>query len=388
VHAGSGDWRQFVRYRRYGNTGVEVSVLGFGCMRFPEENGHFSRNKTIPMIHRAIELGVNHFDTARGYGESEEVLGAALKGRRDKVYVTTKSPYKGASGDEWQKVLDTSLEKLDMDYIDFYLYHFLKLDDFEKGLKDEPLRRALKAKEEGIIKHLGFSSHDTPENIIKLIDAGPFECMTVQYNFLNRANEKAIDYAERKGLGITIMGPLGGGRLTESSAIAADGFSDKKWATAEIGLKYVFSNKKISNALSGMNELSQLEQNARVAGQEIYLTGKDKKKIHALLKKYGKLADLYCTGCKYCMPCPSEVNIPRIFRQYNYYRVYGIKEQMQEEYSWYGKKDYKWVKEDASACIECGQCEEKCPQNIEVRKQLKEAHGALSKKTRAAKVKK
>ncbi|MBC8236391.1 aldo/keto reductase [bacterium] len=171
-----------MQYRKFGNTGMVVSALGFGCMRLPMEGGHVKEEYSIKMLRRAYKLGVNYFDTAEGYcsSESQIVLGKAVREMdRNKVYVSTKNGYKGDSGSEWRRRLETSLSRLDVDYIDVYHSHSLSWDAFQRGfgVKGGPLNEAQKAKEEGLIRHIAFSTHDSAENIIKLINTGAFESM-------------------------------------------------------------------------------------------------------------------------------------------------------------------------------------------------------------------
>ena len=212
-----------MQYTEFGRTGIQVSRLGFGCMRFPsrEVDGKkvFDEEESIRMMHRAMELGVNYFDTAPGYCEkqSEIIVGKALKGRRDKVYLSTKYPSEEASGDDLERKLETSLKKLDTDYIDFYHMWGISLKTFVERLDtpDGPMARARKLRDAGVIRHISFSFHDAPENMIEIIRRGEgvFASVLCQYNLLDRANEDAIAYAHEQGLGVTIMGPVGGGRL-------------------------------------------------------------------------------------------------------------------------------------------------------------------------------
>lgn len=373
-----------MQFRKYGNTGKEVSLLGFGCMRFPKKNDKIDQDETIRIVHRAIELGVNHFDTARGYGDSELVLGKALQGKRDSVLITTKNPNKSSSGDEWQKVLETSLETMQCGYFDFYLSHYLSWEDFQKKLsvKDGPIERAMKLKEQKLISHFGFSSHDTPENMIRLIDTGYFECITLQYNFMDLNNEKVIKHATAKGLGVTVMGPLAGGRIAGIKTLAREINIGKDLHEVELGLRFVFSNKDVSNAISGMNTMEQVEQNVAIASNKETMNKSDKKALLTLLEKYKKIADLYCTGCNYCMPCPSGVNIQYIFYLDILYNVYGCKSYAASSYQNilknYNKAILDWSGKPAACCVECGQCETKCPQKIKIIEQLKKSHATLS----------
>lgn len=375
-----------MQYTEFGRTGIQVSRLGFGCMRFPsrEVDGKkvFDEEESIRMMHRAMELGVNYFDTAPGYCEkqSEIIVGKALKGRRDKVYLSTKYPSEEASGDDLERKLETSLKKLDTDYIDFYHMWGISLKTFVERLDtpDGPMARARKLRDAGVIRHISFSFHDAPENMIEIIRRGEgvFASVLCQYNLLDRANEDAIAYAHEQGLGVTIMGPVGGGRLGAPSKVIQDLLPGKVQSSAEMALRFVMNNKNVNIALSGMSSMDMVEENAAVASDMEPLTQEEEARIAASLEENRRLADLYCTGCNYCMPCPKGINIPEIFKMMNYHRVYGLTKFARDNYARIGKEP--WLNfQNAAACVQCGACEKKCPQHLHIREQLRAAHEAL-----------
>jgi len=373
-----------MQYRNFGDTGMVVSALGFGCMRLPMEGGHVKEEYSIKMLLRAYELGVNYFDTAEGYcsSESQIVLGKAVKKMdRSKIYVSTKNGYKGDSGSEWRKRLETSLSRLDVDYIDVYHSHSLGWSSFQSGfgLKGGPVDEAQKAKEEGLIRHLAFSSHDSPENVIKLIKTGVFASMTVHYNILNRHKAEALALAHEKGMGVSIMGPIAGGRLAQTNEEIQRLRAGIAKSTPEIALRFVISNPHVSTALSGMNAMEQVEENAATASRTEPLTPEEKLQVLESVEENKKLADLYCTGCGYCMPCPNGVDIPTNFLYMNYYKVYGLKDYARQQYATLKEKSLEDmdVPSWADTCIECGECEPECPQEIPIIKQLQETHEAL-----------
>ena len=375
-----------MQYTEFGRTGIQVSSLGFGCMRFPsrEVDGKkvFDEEESIRMMHRAMELGVNYFDTAPGYCEkqSEIIVGKALKGRRDKVYLSTKYPSEEASGDDLERKLETSLKKLDTDYIDFYHMWGISLKTFVERLDtpDGPMARARKLRDAGVIRHISFSFHDAPENMIEIIRRGEgvFASVLCQYNLLDRANEDAIAYAHEQGLGVTIMGPVGGGRLGAPSKVIQDLLPGKVQSSAEMALRFVMNNRNVNIALSGMSSMDMVEENAAVASNMEPLTQEEEARIAASLEENRRLADLYCTGCNYCMPCPKGINIPEIFKMMNYHRVYGLTKFARDNYARIGKEP--WLNfQNAAACVQCGACEKKCPQHLHIREQLRAAHEAL-----------
>jgi len=373
-----------MQYRVLGNTGVKISTLGFGTMRFPQVNIEgkmvYDSEESIKIIHRAFELGVNYIDTAPYYcdSESETIVGKAIKGWRDKVILSTKNPIEDDSGVHYRERLEKSLKKLDTDYIDFYHMWGISWETFEQkiNVKEGPLMQAIKAKEEGLIKHISFSFHDKPENMIKLIDTGYFETVLCQYNMLDRSNEQAIAYAHEKGLGVVIMGPVGGGRLGTPSDVIQKLIPGGAKSSAELALRFVISNTNVTCALSGMGSMSMVEENVETASNELQLSEKEITAVKGAMEQNKKLSELYCTGCNYCMPCPHEVNIPLNFQLMNYHRVYKLTEYAKQEYKKIGVEEDMNGKR-ADECIECGLCEQKCPQKIKIRKQLKETAEAL-----------
>jgi hypothetical protein len=240
-----------------------------------------------------------------------------------------------------------------------------------------PLGEARRALKEGLIRHLAFSFHDSPENLFKVINTGHFESMTVQYNLLDRGHEKAISYAHQKGMGVAIMGPVAGGRLVTPSAEIRKLQPVKSMSTPELALRFVLSHPGVSIALSGMNTVQQVEENVATANTTSQLSDEERQQVQAALDQVKALADLYCTGCGYCLPCPHEVNIPANFEYLNYYRVYGLKDTARALYARLGKDGNPVQGLNAEACQGCGACADKCPQHIEIQEQLEEVAKTL-----------
>lgn len=372
-----------MRYRPFGKTGVSVSALGFGAMRLPQKTLEgktvFDHEAGVELLRQGIDLGINYVDTAPGYcdQESEVILGKALRdGYRDKVFLSTKLPGEIPGYDASRKCLETSLERLQTDHIDFYHLWCLSYDSFGKEGIQEQVRMAQRAREEGLIRHLCFSTHDTPENMRKLIDTGLFASMLCQYNLLDRAKEQVITYAAEKGLGVVVMGPVGGGRLGAPSPQVQALLPGKVHSSPEIALRFVLTHPWVSCALSGMGTPDMVRENVRVASQDSGLTPQEREQVTRAMEEHQERAKLYCTGCNYCMPCPAGVNIPLNFETMNYHRVYGLTEFAKANYAAIGSAP--WLSgERASACVECGECEAKCPQHLEIRKQLKETAKVL-----------
>ncbi|MFW9964560.1 MAG: aldo/keto reductase [Candidatus Sifarchaeia archaeon] len=378
-----------MQYRTLGKIGTKVSVLGFGCMRLPTlgQDGGINRDEAIKLIRKGIDNGITYVDTAWTYhrGESEVVLGLALKdGYREQVTLVTKCPIGRKEFTEprhFDEHLDEQLQRLDVDYVDFYLFHALNKKSFdEKVLALNLIERAMNAKKAGKIKHIGFSFHDTPEVLKEIIDSGYFDLMLVQYNIVDQVNHEMINYAGEKGLAVAVMGSVGGGRLAGKDLPK----EMKKWLTpgrenfADLAFKFVLSNPNVSVALSGMGSEEMLDDNLNINSKDDYdqLSKREKESIGNIAKKFKELCDLVCTQCKYCEPCPNEVNISFIFESLQRYEIYGDREKAKNYYSMIGKTPWAAGK-DATACQECGECLEKCPQGIEIIDQLKKAHEVL-----------
>ena len=374
-----------MQYRKFGNTGVEISALGFGCMRFPEyqdEAGawHVDQEKTTEMLMRAVDLGVNYFDSAYYYchENSEIALGKALAPIRDKVYISTKCPMDNIkSADDYEAQLDKSLAKMGTDYVDFY--HFWAINQKVFDEKIVPLglmERALELKKKGKIRHISFSFHDTPEALKHIIDNGyAMESVLLQYNLLDRANEEMIQYAAQKGLGVVVMGPVGGGRLAAPTALAQKlGSGDLH--TYELALRFVLGNPGVSCALSGMQNSTMVEQNAAVASLEEPMTEEQWRKVGEGMEDLKKFSELYCTGCGYCQPCPKGIKIPTIFEAYTYHNVYGLHDLAKRIWKGYVENE-KEPGATSESCVSCGYCEKKCPQHLQIRDLLKKVEPVL-----------
>lgn len=375
-----------MQYRPFGKTGINISTLGFGCMRLPEiqkEDGSWEvdQEKTNAMLRRAYDLGVNYFDTALYYchSNSEIAIGQALKPIRDKVYISTKCPMDLVKepGD-LRKVLETSLKKLDTDYVDFYHFWGINQKTFDEKIAPMNLiAEAYKLKEEGLLRHISFSFHDTPEALKHIIDNGEgLESVLLQYNLLDRANEEMIQYAASKGLGVVVMGPVGGGRLAAPTELAAK-LGTEAVNTYELAFKFVLGNPGVCCALSGMQTIDMVEQNAVVASLENPMSEEEWRRVGESLENLKKFSELYCTGCGYCQPCPKGINIPKIFQAYTYLNVYGLTETAKNTWNAY-LNDQKNPGVSPSECINCGYCERKCPQHLKVRELLKKVEGVLS----------
>jgi len=372
-------------YRKFGNTGEKISALGFGCMRFPEieKNGKWSvdEDAVIPMLQTAYEKGINYFDSARYYlhGNGEAIVGKALKPVRDKVMYSTKIPMDDVkSSGDYRKMLEISLRAMDTDYIDFYHFWAINKNIYEDRIvRLNLLKKAMKAKEEGLIRHISFSFHDVPENMRYIIDSAEiFESVLVQYNLLDRSREEQIAYAAKKGLGVAIMGTVGGGRLATPTNLYAKLTGNAPISTYELAFKFVLGNPAVDCALSGMETMEMLEKNCAVACKDTTLSLGEWQKIATSMEHLKKLSELYCTGCDYCQPCPANIAISKIFNMYTYYHVYELSKLAQNEFDAYRRDPDRG--KTSKDCIDCGRCEEKCPQKLNIRKELKRVEEILA----------
>ena len=370
-------------YRELGKTGLKVSQLGFGAMRLPMvgegEAARVDRELAIAMIHRAFAGGVNYIDTAVGYcnGDSQRAVGEALKGWRDKVVVSTKNPYYGEDEKQWWTNLEQSLDRLGVECIDIYNHHGVNAKDYDEAVRPRVGKWMLKARDQGLVKHVCCSFHDKNDVLMRIIDDGYAESITLQYNMLDRQLARGIAYAREYNVGVVVMGPVAGGRLGERSEVLARLIPGVA-LVPELALRFVLANPDVTMALSGMSTMQQVEENLAIASDTVSLSADHRGAIERHLERLKAMADLYCTGCGYCMPCEAaDVNIPSIFEKYNRARVYGLWDQARKAYVQIGK--VAWSKgKPADACVQCGACEEKCPQHIEIRKQLAEAHAVLN----------
>jgi len=372
-----------MQYRDFGGSGAKVSRLGFGAMRLPitkDEDGKIRGiEDSAELIRRGIDAGVNYVDSAPGYchRESETAVGLAIRGLpRDQVYVSTKNSVQNACGQCFRLKLELSLRKLDCEVIDFYHFWGLSWQNYLNRClgSSGPLAQAVKARQEGLIRHISFSCHDTPENAIQLIDTGHFESMLVQYNLLDRKYAPAIAHAHAKGLGTACMGPVGGGRLgTPSEVIArATGAS----STAEAAVRFCMANPHLDVVLSGMGTPRMVDENVATADRDDPLSDDELTRIDALVDANRKILDLPCTGCGYCKPCPQGVAIVQIFEMVQWHTAFDLKEPARRRYQGLGK-GWQEKNKPASECVACGECEDKCPQEIPIIEKLKAAHETL-----------
>jgi hypothetical protein len=366
-------------------TGDELSILGFGCMRLPQkngknENGRIDEERATKQIRYAIDHGVNYLDTAMPYhmGGSEPFLGRALTdGYRERVKLATKlPPWSVKIKQDMDDLLKVQLSKLETDHIDYYLLHGLDGKSWEK-IKDLGTLEFLdKAKVDGRIINAGFSFHGDRDTFKEIINAYDWEFCQIQYNFLdeqNQAGTEGLKYAAEKGVGVVVMEPLRGGSITRRIPQAVQEIWDQaeiKRTPAEWALRWVWNHPEVTVVLSGMNEEKHIEENIRIAG-EAYpdsFTQEELDLVARVRDTYRDLMKVGCTGCRYCMPCPSGVNIPACFEFYNNIHIFREKD-AKMMYAWSLSGSY------ASQCKNCGKCEKACPQHLPIPELLKDVSG-------------
>ncbi len=366
-------------YRKIPKNGDELSILGFGCMRLPLKEGKIDEERATKQVRYAIDHGVNYIDTAWPYhmGESEPFLGRALAdGYREKVKIATKLPsWTVKSQEDMDRILNAQLERLRTDHIDYYLIHGLVGALWDKMEKLNVLDFLERAREDGRILNAGFSFHGSVDDFKLIVDAHPWIFCQIQYNFLdekNQAGTEGLEYAASKGLGVIIMEPLRGGKLTNPIPPAVQEIWNEaavERTPAEWALRWIWNHPEVTVVLSGMNEESQIEENLKIAN-EAYpnsLTNTELELVKKVEQKYREFMKTGCTGCRYCMPCPSGVDIPSCFEIYdNFY----LSENEREAKLMYAAKPGGIIRGDipgyASQCVQCGQCLEKCPQHLNI----------------------
>lgn len=379
-----------MQYRTLGKSGVKVSALGFGCMRLPVVDGNMARidkPATTALLQKALALGVTYVDTAYVYheGHSESVVGDIIHelGVRSQIMLATKMPvWDIKSRADMERIFDEQCRKLRTDYIDMYLLHTLNKTYWPQVRDAGVLEFLADMQTQGRIRHSGFSFHDDIDVFKEIVDAHPWECCQIQYNYLDeelQAGTEGLHYAAARGMGVVIMEPLRGGNLAQNPPADIQKVWDATPFTrspADWALRWLLNKPEVSIILSGMNAMPQVEENARVCAEHLpnAFTPAEEQAVATVAELYSTRFQVPCTGCRYCMPCPSGVNIPAIFNIYNQYGLFKNRQWCAGMYNF----ALAATSECATNCIECGQCEESCPQHIAIIEKLKEAHTALA----------
>ena len=374
-----------MKYRqdKYGN---QISQLGYGCMRFTKKGGSADYEKAEAEVLRAIELGVNYFDTAYIYPGNEECLGKILANNhvREKINIATKLPqYMIKTKAAIDKTFEEELRRLRTDYIDYYLMHmFTDIQEWEniKALGIEDWIKEHKAN--GSIRQIGFSYHGDTDMFLKILDAYDWDFCQIQYNYMDehsQAGRKGLMAAAKKGIPVIIMEPLRGGKLVNQlpkEALTLMKDSERAYSAAEWGLRWLWDQPEVTCILSGMNSMEMVEENIRIASEVEagQFTESDFELIENVKSIIRQKEKVGCTGCRYCMPCPKGVDIPGIF---HYYNLTALQKKSSARFEFARNLGIRQEPVFASQCIGCGKCEKHCPQHINIREKLKEADREL-----------
>ncbi|MEG0919053.1 MAG: aldo/keto reductase [Anaerovoracaceae bacterium] len=370
-----------MKYRHFKAGNKDLSLLGFGTMRLPmNQDKTINEKEAINLIRHGIDKGINYIDTAYMYhrGKSEGLVGKALEDSyREKVFLVDKFPVWVSKGkDDNRRVFNKQMDRLGMDGVDLYLLHSLNRENWELVKKYEAIDFLEQLKAEGKIKHIGFSFHDNLELFKEIIDSYPWDCCQIQLNFMDKdfqAGVKGLKYAASKGIPVIIMEPLKGGKLT---AKVPDQIS-KIWTNsnivrtpAEWAFKWIGNFPEVMTVLSGMSNKEQLNENLEIFDsiEANSLTDKEHELINTVSDKYNQMIKYSCTGCQYCLPCPSGINIPKIMDLVNDYYLYEGSDKVYDDYK-------MWVSPlaDSSKCVQCKKCEDICPQSLKITHLMKEA---------------
>lgn len=385
-------------YRTVPKTGDHLSALGFGCMRLPLTRTHtIDEERAVRQIRYAIDNGVNYLDTAPAYhmGRSEGLVGRALRdGYREKVRIATKlPPWSVKSRQDMEHIIQGQLEKLNTDHIDYYLLHSLAKENWDTLVNLGVLDFLDQAKMSGTILNAGFSFHGDLFTFRTIVDAYDWEFCQVQYNYLDESNQAGtagLDYANSKRLAVMVMEPLRGGSLAGPVPPQVGEIWNEapvRRTPAEWGLRFVLDHPEVTVVLSGMNHESQITENIKIAGEAEpgSLSPAELALIARVRDTYRCLMKVECTGCGYCMPCPSGVNIPECFALYNGASMFGNR----REYAFHYLTRHGGITGDrsyAGLCRNCGACEKICPQHLPIQALLKEVSDSMEGRTMAARV--
>lgn len=352
----------FMRFRPLGPSGVLVSELSVGGGRMVEDDAESTR-----VIHHAIAAGCNYFETATFYcdGRCQQKMGLGLAGYTDQVMVSVKQGIDAnTTAASYRKAIEAQFVTLGINSADWLQVGWLTLEMLPKLIeKDGVLAAIHQMMDEGIVRHIGFTGHDTPDNFSEILQAGIFESMTVSYHLLNRSYEPTIAAARERGVGVIVMNPVGGGILGTPSNTLHDLIpTGAVTSSAALALRFVLANPGVSTACSGMETIAKVDENVAAVTEE--MNDEDQQHMLEVLDQFRTLGERFCTGCRYCSPCPQGVEIATCFHLYNLHTIYGLREAAQQQYA------SMKPEQRADACIRCGECEAKCPNKLQVMEQL------------------
>jgi hypothetical protein len=364
-------------YHEVGSSGVKLSAIGFGAMRWPSEQVAFEA------INRGLDVGINYLDTSSGYcgGNSQKWSGRAVKARRNELYFSNKCHWaKAPAADEVRKAIDASLAATGLDYFDFYQIWGLQdtavvNEATKKGGFIEGVRKAQK---DGLIRvGLGFTFHGPVETFKAAVDTGEFLCATVSYNLMRRKDEVLIDYAASKGVGIIIMNPLAGGVLGLARTGAFDFLKGGGTGPCYGALRFLLANPGITTAIVGFRAVEEVDQAVQALDGAEKLDEDYRRRLIEKMDAVKLLEGDFCTGCGYCKECPNGFDPSRIMKAMRDFVVYGVPKNKLTDWIW-SQYAHENIAQKIQLCTECGQCQEKCPQHLKIAEEIKKVKAALT----------
>ncbi|MEI6845442.1 MAG: aldo/keto reductase [Candidatus Firestonebacteria bacterium] len=359
-----------MEYRQLTKSGLKVSCISFGGMRLPE----ISEEEAFKVVNKAIDLGINFFETASGYGDSELKIGKALGKRRKDIFLSSKNAYNDPiTADDLKRQIEEQLKRLKTDYLDFYqMWGTDSMDVFvkmlEPGYKYEGVKDLMK---QGVIRHLGMTSHGKPKDVEIMLESGLFESVTLYYNAYQQQYAEVAALAKKLNMGVVAMGPLNGGFLGEETGKLSFLKRGKAKTNAQGALRFIVGNKNITTSIVGFKTEQDVIDGAAAGDFYEDIAGtSDMAFISEAFKEIEKkIPKSICSACDYCKPCKEGINISHIFKIMNDAKVYDTLEFARERYKQYGQK--------GALCSKCGACMEKCPQKLDIIKDMAEAHELL-----------
>lgn len=372
-----------MQYRKFKNSGADISLLGMGCMRLPKTpEGEIDEKRAQEIVDYAYESGVNYFDTAYMYhdGKSESFIGKALKKYpRESYNLISKMPgWLVEKQQDIEKIFNTQLERCGVDYFDFYLCHSIRAENFDNFyVKYNIFDFVNEMKKQGKVRHIGFSFHDTPEVLERVIDMYPWEFAQIQLNYLDwdlQDAKRQYDIIKSRGIQCIVMEPVRGGALADLCPKANDVLlhqcPDK--SIASWAVRFAAEKENVLTVLSGMSSMEQIKDNVKTISSLEPFSEDEKKALMQALDIYKNKDRIPCTACRYCMDCTSGVDIPGVFAVYNEYVSDRNEERFIAAYDALGGAG-------AGGCIECGACMRHCPQGIKIPENMKKIEDAVKK---------
>ena len=370
-------------YREMGKTGIRLSSLGFGGMRFFKRDAETA----IATVRRCLDVGINFFETGVSYGDgrSEVQIAKALSGQvaREEIVLANKAHASTLpTADRVRTDLESALQRQQTDYFDlFSLWGVNKPEVLEHAMRPAgPLGALIEARDEGLIRAVGLTTHAKGDLLLDFARAYPWDCITLKEHMLYSRQQEVIAALGKMGIGVVVMSPLAGGVICSPGPDIAAELDAEGISAAVLGLRYLTSNPHVTSVISGMASPAEVQENSKAGQTADPLSPSEKRLVQLIRDKTTALGEQFCTSCGYCVPCRQEVNIPGIFRLWNLMRGYGNQDYSRLEYTKLRERLH-WADfpgASAEACVECGECEDRCPEELPIVDDLKQAHADLT----------